>query len=106
MSIHVKYWEWTNAETCLEWLFNNHKDMAFYKSLHVWQESFHSLGNKTIAGSYRALTPEMLKGRVYSVRFINDSIGIIWYDQIFIDRIPNREYPDKTRCVTVRLPHN
>ncbi len=106
MSIHVNHWEWENAEECLMWLFKNHKDMKMYNSLHVWQESFHTLGSKTLCGSYKRLTPDMLEGRVYTVHFVDSSVGIRWHDQIFIDKIPNRSYPDQTRCVVVRLPHN
>lgn len=104
MSIHIKHWEWNSAEECLQWLFANHSDMQCYRGLHVWQESFASLHGGNLAGSYRHLTPQMLEGRVYSVRFSDDSVAVCYHDQVFVDFIPNRKYPEKTRCVRLRLP--
>lgn len=106
MSIHVNHWEWKSAEECLQWLFANHPDMHMMtsKGLHVWQESFACIGGGNLAGSYRRLTPAMLEGRNYSVRFADDSVAIRYHDQVFADVIPNRKYPENTRCVLVRLP--
>lgn len=104
MSVYVKHWEWDSAEECLQSLFKTHPDMRAYGSLHVWQESFATLGGGNLAGSYQHLTPEMLVGRVYSVHFMNDSIGICYHDQIFSSEVINRSYPSKVRCVKLRLP--
>lgn len=104
MSIHINYWEWNTAEECLDWLFNNHSDMKINGSLHVWQESFATLGGGNLAGSYRALTPKMLENRIYSVRFSDDSVAVCYHDQVFIDQIENRRYPEQVCCVLARLP--
>jgi hypothetical protein len=104
MSISINHWEWTSAEDCLQWLFANHSDMKAYQRLHVWQESFASIDGGNLAGSYRALTPQMLEGRVYSVRFSDDSVAIRYHDQVFAAEVPNRKYPEQTRCVLLRLP--
>jgi hypothetical protein len=104
MTVHVNRWEWKSAEECLQWLFANHPDMQFRKGLHVWQESFASIGGGNLAGSYRHLSPKMLEGRIYSVRFCDDSVAIRYHDQVFADIVPNRRYPESPRCVLVRLP--
>jgi hypothetical protein len=104
MSIHVNYWEWKSAAECLDWLFLNHPDMQSYKGLHVWQESFATLGGGNLAGSYQHLSPAMLAGRVYSVHWWNDSVAVRYHDQVFINKIPNRSYPQETRCIKARLP--
>jgi len=104
MSIFVKSYEWQSAEECLQWLFENHEDMKIYGSIHVWQESFATLGNGNLAGSYRSLYPELLKNRGYKAFFVDNSIGICFYDEIFADSIPNRSYPEKTYCVKIKTP--
>lgn len=105
MSVHVNYQDWNSAEECLQWLFDNHKDMKHYGSIHVWQESFATLGGCMKAGSYRTLTPNMLKDRNYKVFFVNDSIGICYYDVVFISLIQNRDYPAQKTCILARLPY-
>jgi len=104
MSIHVKHYEWNSAKECLEWLFENHDDMKAYHSIHVWQESFATLGGGNLCGSFRGLTPAMLEGRNYTVHWHNDSVGICYHDQVFINKIENRRYPENTRCILARLP--
>lgn len=104
MSIHVNHYEWKSAEECLQWLFENHKYMKIRGNLLIWQESFATLGNNTKAGSYRQLYPEMLKNRNYSVFFVNDSLGICFYDEIFAEEISNRSYPEQTNCIRIRTP--
>lgn len=104
MSIHINYWEWKSAEECLQWLFENHSDMRAYGGIHVWQESFATLGGGMLAGSFAHLRPSMLEGRVYSVRFSDDSVAVSYHDEVFIREIPNRGYPQKTRLVRARLP--
>jgi len=98
MSIHVDYYEWKSAQECLEWLFDNHADMQTYKCLHLWQESFASL-NGSLAGSYQAVTPAMLADRIYTARFVNDSIGICYHDEVFAPVIEN----NKQRCRKIRI---
>ena len=104
MSIHINYQEWKSAEECLQWLFENHSDMRAYGGIHVWQESFATLGGGMLAGSFSHLRPEMLEGRVYSVRFSDHSVAVCYHDQVFIPAIANRSYPQQTRLVIARLP--
>lgn len=104
MSVHIKYWEWNSPEECLQWLFENHPDMKLYNSLNLWQESFATLGGGCLAGSYNWVNPKKLENRVYSVRWSDDALAICYHDQIFASVVPNRSYPDKTRCVLLRLP--
>lgn len=104
MSIEVRFWEWKNAEECLKWLFENDKSVKALRGLHVWQESFATLDGGMLAGSYRRLTAEMLEGRNYTVHWRDDSVAIRFHDRVFIDHIPNRRYPDNTRCILARLP--
>lgn len=104
MSVHVKHWEWKSPEECLQWLFENHSDMKHYGRLHLWQESFATLGGGCLAGSYTWVNPKKLENRVYSVHWSNDAVAIRYHDEIFASVIPNRKYPDKTRCVLLRLP--
>lgn len=104
MSIHINYWEWRSAEECLQWLFENHSDMQCYGGLHVWQESFATLGGGMLAGSFAHLRPSMLEGRLYSVRFSDHSVAICYHDEVFITEIPNRSYPQKQRLIRARLP--
>lgn len=106
MSIRVNWYEWKSAEECLQWLFENHKDMTIYGSIHVWQESFATLDGGNKAGSYKPLTPKMLENRNYKAFFVDDSVGICYYDEVFIDKVTNRSYPEKTCYVLARLPHN
>jgi hypothetical protein len=103
MSRDVRYWEWVSPEECLEWLFENY-DMKAYKSLNVWQESFATLGGRMLAGGFSRLTPAMLEGRNYTVRWWNDSVAIRYHDEVFINKIENRRYPENTRCILARLP--
>lgn len=108
MSVRVKYYEWESAEQCLAWLFENHKDMKTYGSIHVWQESFATIGDPTLSGSYKPLTPQMLEDRIYSVYFCDDSVAIRYHDQVFAPEVPNRSFPSQTRYVLLRitLPSN
>lgn len=103
MSVHINYWEWKSGEECLQWLFENHLDMEIYKCIRVWQESFATLGNGNLAGSYQPLYPKMLEGRVYSVFFVDDSIGIRYHDRIFAPSIPNRTSGPNS-WVTIDVP--
>ncbi len=104
MSLHINYLEWNSAGECLSWLFENHRDMKIYGHLHLWQESFATLGGNHLAGSYKPITPKMLENRSYSVLFLDNSVGIRFHDQIFAPEIPNRKYPEKTHCVLLMLP--
>jgi hypothetical protein len=105
MSIFVKHTEWNSAEECLDWLFENHKDMYLRGHLHIWQESFATLGGGNLCGSYRHITPSMLEGRVYKVFFTDDSLSIRFYDEIFAWHIKNRPILG-SRHVTLALPTN
>jgi hypothetical protein len=105
MSIFVKQSEWNSAEECLAWLFENHKDMYLRGYLHVWQESFATLGGGNLCGSYRHITPSMLEGRVYKVSFRDDSVSICFYDQVFARHIKNRPILDSSN-VKLPLPTN
>lgn len=101
---NVNHWEFESAEQALEWLFDNKTSWLNPGCLHLWQESFATLGGGNLAGGFSWISKESLKGRVYSVRWSNDSVGIVFHDQVFIDRISNRSYPQETRCVKARLP--
>lgn len=103
MSVHINYWEWKSAEECLQWLFENHSDMKIYKSILLWQESFATLGNGTLAGSYQQFYPKKLEGRIYSVFFFGDSVAIRYHDQIFAPSIPNRTSGPNS-WVTIDVP--
>ena len=100
----VKHWEHDSAEAALEWLFENHTSWLNPGCLHIWTESFATLGGGNLAGGYGWVSRKMLEGRVYNVDYRNDSVAICFYDQVFIDRIENRHYPDETRCIKARLP--
>lgn len=105
MSVFVKYWEWKSAEECLDWLLENHKDIKFRGSIHVWRE-WETVGSVCPAGGYGNINKRTLEGRIYSVFFINDTIGIRFHDEVFIPYIPNRSYPEQPRCVVVSKPTN
>jgi len=104
MSIDVRYWEWKSAEECLKWLFENDRSAKTFRGLLLWQESFATLNGGMLTGSYSRVTEAMLQGRSYDVRWRDDYIAITYRDQVFIDHIPNRSYPDKTNCILARLP--
>lgn len=104
MSTIVKHWQHESAKQAMDWLFENHTSWMNPGYIHVWTESFATLGGGNLAGGFNWVSREMLKGRVYSVNYHNDSVGICFYDQVFIDRMPNRSYPCETRCVKARLP--
>lgn len=104
MSIDINYQDWNSAEECLQWLFANHSDMHCYGGLHVWQESFATLGGGMLAGGFQHLRPEMLVGRVYSVSFSDHSVAVCYPDEVFAVEIPNRINTLKTRRVILRLP--
>lgn len=104
MSIDINYQDWNSAEECLQWLFANHSDMHSYCGIHVWQESFATLGGGMLAGSFSHLRPEMLEGRVYSVRFSDRSVAVCYHDEVFAVEIPNRQYPAQSRRVCLHLP--
>ena len=104
MRIDMNYQDWNSAEDCLQWLFANHSDMHCYGGLHVWQESFATLGGGMLAGGFQRLRPEMLIGRVYSVRFSDHSVAVCYHDEVFAVEIPNRINTLKTRRVILQLP--
>ena len=104
MRIDINYQDWNSAEDCLQWLFANHSDMHCYGGLHVWQESFATLGGGMLAGGFQRLRPEMLIGRVYSVRFSDHSVAVCYHDEVFAVEIPNRINTLKTRRVILQLP--
>jgi hypothetical protein len=105
MSVHVNYYDWNSAEECLQWLFENHEDMKNRGSILVWQEYFAVGFGCMKAGSYKALTPSMLKDRNYKAFFADNSVSIFYYDEIVIDIIPNRTYPDQKASVISKLPY-
>lgn len=78
--------------------------MRAYGGIHLWQESFATLGGGMLAGSFAHLRPSMLEGRVYSVRFSDHSVAVCYHDQVFIPAVANRSYPQQTRLVIARLP--
>lgn len=104
MSASVKHWEHESAKHALLWLFENDASWLNPGCIHIWTESFATLGGGNLAGCYTWVSLKMLEGRVYSVDYHNDSVGICFHDQVFIDRIDNRRYPCETRCVKARLP--
>lgn len=105
MSVHVNYQNWNSAEECLQWLFENHEDMKNRGSILVWQEYFAVGFGCMKAGSYKALTPSMLKDRNYKAFFVDHSVSVFYYDEIVIDFIPNRTYPDQKASVISKLPY-
>jgi hypothetical protein len=104
MSNHVKHWEHESAEAGLEWLFDNSTSWLHADHIHIWTGSFATLDGGNLTGGYGWVSRKMLEGRVYSVSWSNDSVAICFHDQVFIDRIQNRSYPDETRCIKARLP--
>ena len=42
--------------------------------------------------------------KILFVAFVNDSLGICFYDEIFAEEISNRSYPEQTNCIRIRTP--
>ncbi len=98
MSINVKYWEWGSAQECLEHLLE--KDTR----IHIFVGTKNVLGGGLAVGSYKTISKKMLEGRIYSVYFCDNSVGIDFHDVVFIDWLNNRSYPEQVRCVMAPLP--
>lgn len=95
---YIKYWEWKSAQDALEHLFEKHTNV------HIWVGTKNVLGGKIGVGSYKTINKKNLEGRIYTVHLCDDSVSVTFHDVVYINHIPNRSYPETTRCVMAPLP--
>ena len=93
MSYNINHWEWKSAADALEHLFQKHNGRV-----HIFTGTKNVLGGGCGVGSYQFVRKDSLVGRIYSVYFVDNSVGIDFHDIVFVDKNKNASYPEQTSC--------
>jgi hypothetical protein len=97
--------EFKTPEEALEYLFNEAEQSCLKNGYaHVWHR-YKSINGNSVAGANR-IKREDLIGRNYNVNWCNDTVSIEFLDEIFMNKITGRSFPEKTTCCIVRFPTN
>jgi hypothetical protein len=78
--------EFKTPEEALEYLFNEAEQSCLKNANRIKRED--------------------LIGRNYNVNWCNDTVSIEFLDEIFMNKITGRSFPEKTTCCIVRFPTN
>ena len=92
-------------EDALEHLFQEAEKSPLKNGYaHIWHhhKSIHGNG---VGGARKTKRTDLI-GRIYTVHWCDETVSIKFLDEIFMDEIKGRSYPDKTRCCLVRYPTN
>lgn len=97
--------DFKTPEEALEHLFQEAENSRLKNGYaHIWHHH-KSIGGNSVAGATKTRREDLV-GRIYEVKWCNDIVSIDFLDEIFMDKITGRSYPEKTRCCLVRYPTN
>lgn len=105
MSFYTLLEKFGTPEKALEHLLDE-GEKSYRKSAHVWHRYKDIRGGNNVAGA-KHVTREMLKDRIYTVSWCNDSVSLFFHDCIWMDKITGRDIlVSQTRCQVVMYPTN
>lgn len=101
----IMCFNFNTPEEALNYLFKEAENSPLKNGYaHIWHHH-RSINGNPVGGAKRTKRSDLV-GRIYEVKWCNDTVSIDFFDEIFMDKITGRSYPEQTRCCLVRYPTN